>query len=69
MKINCDFSIDTDIEETARFKDKTLENDKYFLSHIFTEKGLKYCFLKGVLSQHLSARFCGKATATSIILI
>ncbi len=55
-----EFSIGTDIEEIARFKDKTLKNDKHFLSSIFTEKELEYCFSKGVPSQHLCARFCGK---------
>lgn len=60
IKVNHDFSVGTDIEEIVRFKDKTLENDKQFLSYIFTEKELKYCFSKGVPSQHLCARFCGK---------
>lgn len=55
-----DLSIGTDIEEIDRFKGKTLEKDKHFFSHIFTENELGYCFSKGIPAQHLCARFCGK---------
>ena len=55
-----DFSVGTDIEEVDRFKNRTLEKDKYFFRHIFTEKELEYCFSEGVAAQHLCARFCGK---------
>ena len=55
-----DFAIGTDIEEISRFANKTLENDEHFLTHIFTEKELEYCFSKGKPAQHLCARFCAK---------
>ena len=53
-------SIGTDIEEICRFRNRTLENDEHFFKHIYTTKELEYCFSKGVSSQHLCARFCGK---------
>ena len=55
-----DLSIGTDIEEVDRFKNRSLENDRHFFSHIFTENELGYCFSKGIPAQHLCARFCGK---------
>lgn len=53
-------SIGTDIEAVNRFKDKTLDNDKRFLEHIYTPKELEYCFSCGIPEQHLCARYCAK---------
>ena len=53
-------SIGTDIEEIERFKNKSRENDSHFLSKIFTEKELDYCFKDKQSAQHLCVRFCAK---------
>ena len=53
-------SIGTDIEEIDRFEGKTLETDASFLSKIFTENELKYCFSRSNSAGHLCARYCTK---------
>ena len=53
-------SIGVDIEDISRFKDKTLENDSKFLSRIFTQEELDYCFKNSNPAPHLTARFCAK---------
>lgn len=53
-------SVGTDIEEIARFSNKTRDNDSHFLNRIFTEKELTYCFKDKQSAQHLCARFCAK---------
>lgn len=52
------FGIGTDIEGTNRFKD--CGKKSHFLSKIFTENELDYCFSKEEASTHLAARFAGK---------
>lgn len=52
--------IGIDIEDISRFEGKTLEDDKFFLKRIFSEKELEYCFSNSNPAQHLCARFCAK---------
>ena len=54
------FSIGTDIEQIARFKNKTLDGDKNFLDKIYTEIELQYCYATKNFAQHLCVRFCAK---------
>lgn len=54
------FDVGIDIEEIERFKKYTLEKNAYFLSDIFTEKELDYCFLNKNSAKHLAVRFCAK---------
>ncbi len=52
--------IGTDIEDTSKFKDLTLENDSSFLKKIFTNNELDYCFSKNNSYLSLTGRFVGK---------
>ena len=54
------FDIGVDIEDISRFKKFSRENDLVFLSSIFTEKELIYCYSKKNYAKHLAARFCAK---------
>ena len=49
-----------DIEDISRIEKKTLENDTHFLTKIYTQKELDYCFSKKLPAPHLAARFCAK---------
>ncbi|MBQ7287355.1 MAG: holo-ACP synthase [Candidatus Gastranaerophilales bacterium] len=49
-----------DIEDISRFEGKTLENDLKFLSRIFTQNELDYCFSFSKPAPHLAARYCAK---------
>ncbi len=49
-----------DIENISRFENRTMENDKYFLHRIYTDKELEYCFKAKSPAKHLAARFCAK---------
>ena len=49
-----------DIEDISRFEGKTLETDLKFLSRIFTQNELNYCFSFGNPAPHLAARYCAK---------
>ena len=55
---NLTFGIGTDIEGTNRFKD--VGKKSHFLSKIFTENELNYCFSKEEAATHLAARFAEK---------
>lgn len=52
--------IGIDIEDISRFKKYSLENDLDFLSTIYSENELQYCFSKKTAAKHLAARFCAK---------
>ena len=54
------FDIGVDIEDISRFKNFSRENDLVFLSSIFTEQELIYCYSKKNYVKHLAARFCAK---------
>lgn len=56
MNIN-DFSIGVDIEPSLRFRDLDRKESGNFLTKIFTEKEMNYCFSKKAPAQHLAARF------------
>ena len=49
-----------DIEDISRFEGKTLANDLKFLSRIFTQNELDYCFSFSNPAPHLAARYCAK---------
>ena len=53
-------NVGVDIEDNSRFLDKSIEKDYKFLSRIFTQKELDYCFSNKFPSPHLTARFCAK---------
>ena len=53
-------SIGTDIEEIARFSNKSKEKDVEFLSRIFTQKELEYSYKSKNFAQHLCVRYCAK---------
>ena len=53
-------SIGVDIEDISRFRGLTREKDKRFLSRIFTDKELDYCFSRANTEQHLAGRFTAK---------
>lgn len=53
-------TIGVDIEDISRFKDKNLVKDSKFLSRIFTDKELEYCYANVNYAPHLAARFCAK---------
>lgn len=59
MDIN-NFSIGVDIETISRFSGLNKKKSKVFLSKIFTEKELDYCFSKKTAAQHLAVRFAAK---------
>jgi len=52
--------VGVDIENIKRFE--ILQKDEFegFLSKIFTERELDYCFSKKNPAPHLAVRFCGK---------
>lgn len=50
--------IGVDIESIERFRE--LRENKRFLSKVYTEKELEYCFSDQNTVQHLAARFAGK---------
>lgn len=52
--------IGVDIEDISRFRGLTREKDKRFLSRIFTDKELDYCFSRANIEQHLAGRFTAK---------
>ena len=52
--------IGVDIENISRFQGLTVEKDTSFLTRLFTEKELDYCFSRGNPEQHLAARYAGK---------
>ena len=53
-------SIGCDIEEVSRFSNKSRESDKEFLSLIFTNAELEYCYKTVNFAQHLCGRYCAK---------
>ena len=59
MSIN-DFSIGVDIELIQRFKSLDRRKSGNFLTKIFTEKEINYCFSKKAPAQNLTARFVAK---------
>ena len=48
--------IGTDIEDIARFEDKS----ERFYARIYTEKEIEYCHAKAFSAKHFAARFCAK---------
>ncbi len=50
--------IGTDIEKVSRFK--KYERDDKFVTRIFTEKEIEYCYSNKNFHQHLAGRFCAK---------
>lgn len=56
-------AIGIDIEENSRFSGFTREKDNAFLSKIFTEQELDYCFVKTDPAPSLCARFAAKEAA------
>lgn len=59
MNIN-DFSIGVDLEPIIRFKDLDRKKSGHFLTKVFTEKEIEYCYSKKEPAQHLAARFTAK---------
>lgn len=53
-------AIGVDIEDIERFERMDLDNDKLFLTSVFTAKELEYCFSKLRFAQHLAVRYCAK---------
>ena len=53
-------SIGCDIEEVSRFSGKSRETDAEFLSRIYTEDELDYCYKSANYAQHLCGRYCVK---------
>ena len=53
-------SVGCDIEEVSRFSGKTRENDKEFLSRIYTGAELDYCYKSANYAQHLCGKYCVK---------
>lgn len=60
-------SVGVDIEDISRFSNKTLENDSKFLSRIFTQNELDYCFKNSNPAPSLTARFCAKEAAVKAL--
>ncbi|MFZ2456927.1 MAG: 4'-phosphopantetheinyl transferase superfamily protein [Candidatus Altiarchaeia archaeon] len=58
--VNCAFGIGVDIEGISRFRDLDRTKNKHFLSRVFTDKEVEYCFSKKDPAPHLAARFTGK---------
>lgn len=54
------FGIGTDIESIDRFRKLDYIINNSFLSKIFTENELEYCFSKKKTASHLAARYVGK---------
>ena len=52
--------IGIDIEDVSRFENKEIDKDSKFLSRIFTQNELEYCFKNKNYAQSLSARYCAK---------
>ena len=68
IKVNInDFSIGVDIEPILRFKDLDRRESGHFLTKIFTEKEMKYCFSKKEPAQHLAVRFAAKEAIVKAI--
>ena len=53
-------AIGVDIEDVEQFEKMNLENDKLFLTSVFTPKELEYCFSDLKFAQHLTVRYCAK---------
>lgn len=52
--------IGVDIEDINRFNTYSLEKDFDFLSTIYTQTELDYCFSQRKPAKHLAVRFCAK---------
>jgi len=52
--------VGTDIENIDRFEDLPTDDDNRFLSRIFTNNELRYCFSKAYVAPHLAVRFAAK---------
>ena len=59
-KIPKNVNIGVDIEDVSRFGKLDRITDNIFLSKIFTENELKYCFSKKNRAEHLAGRFSAK---------
>ena len=59
--------IGVDIEDISRFKDKSIENDGTFLTRVYTQNELEYCFRNKNSAQHLAVRFCAKEAVIKAI--
>ncbi len=57
---NASLGIGVDIESISRFRGLSVEKNKRFLSKIFTDTELDYCFSRANTTQHLAARFAAK---------
>ncbi len=55
-----DIALGIDIEDISRFKGKTPEKDKDFLTRIYTDDELEYSFKSSKPEGRLCARFCAK---------
>jgi len=53
-------SIGCDIEEISRFSGKSRDKDAEFLSRIYTDAELDYCYKSANFAQHLCGRYCVK---------
>ncbi len=56
-----------DIEDISRFENKDRVNDEKFLSKIFTQAELDYCYSKSNPAPHLCARFCVKEAVIKLL--
>ncbi|MFA5878075.1 MAG: holo-ACP synthase [Candidatus Staskawiczbacteria bacterium] len=66
MSIN-DFSIGVDIELIKRFRGLNRKKSRNFLTKIFTDKEMNYCFSKKAPAQHLAVRFVAKEAIVKAI--
>ena len=55
-----DFGTGIDVEEISRFEKYTKDRSNPFLSRVYTDKEIDYCFKNNFPSRHLAVRFCAK---------
>lgn len=55
-----DFSTGIDIEKIERFEKYSKDKNCDFVTRIFTEQEIEYCFKYNKPAEHLAVRFCAK---------